>query len=144
MDAHLKFETCISEDPQHRVPGGRNPRKPDSGRASKRGRFTRRRMRPRARFRPACGGSRASGQKRRKRMFLQCFAVGRAFLEAGRSGSRFLRNLNRGGSESMRAPNTGASEGFDRHDREWRISQELLQTGTERPSQHPRKASLTP
>ena len=56
----------------------------------------RRRMLPGARFRPGVGGSRVSARKRPKCLFLQCFAVGRAFLEPGRSVSRFGKSQPRG------------------------------------------------
>ena len=138
-----------AETPQNRIPGTR----------PKRARSTRRRIRPGA-FSARRGGSRVSGQKRPKCLFLQCFAVGRAFLEPGRSVSRFSKPQSRGQCRFQTAKR-GGSEGLNCPDDEWRISQGLsngkreaggshhsladsLETGSERPSQRPEKASLTP
>ena len=66
---------------------GRNPGKPGSGRPSPTGPFHASLNRAAGPF--SVGGSRTSAQKRPKCLFLQCSAVGRAFLEPGRSVSRF-------------------------------------------------------
>ena len=90
--------------PENRIPAGR----------PKRGRSADCRLRPGPRFRPGVGGPRASGRKRPKCLFLQCFAVGRAFLEPRGSVSCFWKtrsrgqcryeSAKRGGSEGLHCP----------------------------------------
>ena len=63
-------------------------------------------------FGPAWGGSRVSGRKRPKCLFLQRFAVGRAFLEPGRSVSRFSKPQSRG-QRQYKSAKRGGSEGFN-------------------------------
>ena len=67
-------------------------------------------MRPGARFRPGVGGSRVSARKRPKCLFLQCFTVGRAFLQPSRSVSRFSKSQSRGQRQHESAKH-GGSEG---------------------------------
>ena len=80
------------EDPETQKPAGR-PKRPSADR----------RMRPGA-------GSSVSPQKRPKFLFLQCFTVGRAFLQPSRSVSRFSKSQSRGQRQHESAKQ-GGSEG---------------------------------
>ena len=90
-------ESREAETPENRIPAGR----------PKRARSADRRMRPGARFRPGVGGSRVSARKRPKCLFLQCFAVGRAFLQPSRSVSRFSKSQSRGQRQHESAKHGG-------------------------------------
>ena len=83
-DALYSALTCVL---LRTIERGRNPEKRDSSRASQTRSFG---------FRPGVGGSRALARKRPKCLFLQCFAVFRAFLQPSRSVSRFWKSQPRG------------------------------------------------
>ena len=93
----------------------------------KRALSTRRRIRPGARFRPGVGGSRARGPNRPKCLFLQCFAVGRAFLQPGRSVSCFFETSTAGAVALLDRQARGQSR-FGLPSRKCRVPQGLWQT----------------